>query len=199
MQNKINIIYKNIDELIPYVNNPRRNEGAIDAVASSIKNFGFKQPIVIDDKNEIIAGHTRLLASKKLGLEEVPVIIADDLNEGQIRAYRLADNKVGEFAEWDYNMLGLELENIEIDDIDMTEFGFEEVTIDDYSEDFELDNIDEPLAKTMTFTFSNYQYKIIESALDSIVLNDDDITDNTNKNGNKLYKLVNEWAEAQKI
>ncbi len=199
MQNKINIIYKNVDELIPYVNNPRRNEGAIDAVASSIKNFGFKQPIVIDDKNEIIAGHTRLLASKKLGLEEVPVIIADDLNDGQIRAYRLADNKVGELAEWDYNQLGLELENIEIDDIDMTEFGFEEVTIDDYGEDFELDNIDEPLAKTMTFTFSNYQYKIIESALESIVLNDDDITDNTNKNGNKLYKLVNEWVELQKI
>lgn len=114
MQNKINIIYKNIDELIPYINNPRRNEGAIDAVASSIKNFGFKQPIVIDDKNEIIAGHTRLLASKKLGLEEVPVIIADDLNEGQIKAYRLADNKVGELAEWDYEALEIELDEREI-------------------------------------------------------------------------------------
>lgn len=199
MDNKVNIVYKNIDELIPYINNPRNNENAIDAVASSIKNFGFKQPIVIDSKNEVVAGHTRLLASKKLGLEEVPVIIASDLSDAKIRAFRLADNKVGELAEWDYNMLGLELENIEIDDIDMTDFGFEEVTIDDYGEDFELDNIDEPLAKTMTFTFSNYQYKIIESALESIVLNDDDITDNTNKNGNKLYKLVNEWAEVQKI
>ncbi|MDU0893658.1 MAG: ParB N-terminal domain-containing protein [Anaerococcus sp.] len=138
---KLEVIYKNTDELIPYVNNPRFNEGAVDAVASSIKNFGFKQPIVIDDKNEIIAGHTRLLASKKLGLEEVPVIIADDLNEGQIRAYRLADNKVGEFAEWDYDLLELELEDIETDDldIDMEEFGFEvsinnEVDWDDYEE-----------------------------------------------------------------
>lgn len=140
MQNKINIIYKNIDELIPYVNNPRRNEGAIDAVASSIKNFGFKQPIVIDDKNEIIAGHTRLLASKKLGLEEVPVIIADDLNEGQIRAYRLADNKVGELAEWDYEALEIELSEIEIKDIDidMRELGFET-----QSEQINTDNIED--------------------------------------------------------
>lgn len=199
MQNKINIIYKKIDELIPYINNPRRNEGAVDAVASSIKNFGFKQPIVIDDKNEIIAGHTRLLASKKLGLEEVPVIIANDLNESQIRAYRLADNKVGELAEWDYNILGLELENIEIDDIDMTEFGFEEVTIDDYGEEFELDNIDEPKTKQITFYFSNRQFDIIESALDNIEVNEDEASEEASNKGNKLFKLVNEWVELQKI
>lgn len=87
MDNKVNIVYKNIDELIPYINNPRNNENAIDAVASSIKNFGFKQPIVIDSKNEVVAGHTRLLASKKLGLEEVPVIIASDLSDAKIRAF----------------------------------------------------------------------------------------------------------------
>ena len=129
---KIEVIYKNTDELIPYVNNPRYNDNAIDAVASSIKNFGFKQPIVIDNKNEIVAGHTRLLASKKLGLEEVPVIIADDLNEAQARAYRLADNKVAEIASWDYELLELELETVETDDLDldMEELGFEDNSLD---------------------------------------------------------------------
>lgn len=129
---KIEVIYKNTDELIPYVNNPRFNDNAVDAVASSIKNFGFKQPIVIDNKNEIVAGHTRLLASKKLGLEEVPVIIADDLNESQARAYRLADNKVAEIASWDYELLELELETVETDDLnlDMEELGFEDNSID---------------------------------------------------------------------
>ncbi|WP_262122173.1 ParB N-terminal domain-containing protein [Anaerococcus sp. Marseille-Q5996] len=87
MDNKLNIVYKSIDELIPYINNPRNNENAIDAVASSIKNFGFKQPIVIDSKNEVVAGHTRLLASKKLGLEEVPLIIASELIDAKIRAF----------------------------------------------------------------------------------------------------------------
>ena len=81
-------------ELIPYINNPRKNDHAVDAVASSIKSFGFKVPIVIDGDNEIINGHTRLKAAKKLGLAEVPVIVADDLTEELIRAFRLADNKV---------------------------------------------------------------------------------------------------------
>ena len=196
IKNRIDIIYKNVDELIPYVNNPRHNENAVDAVASSIKNFGFKQPIVIDNKNEIVAGHTRLLASKKLGLEEVPVIIADDLSEGQIRAYRLADNKVSELSEWDYNMLGLELEEI---DIDMTDFGFDEITIDDFNEEFELNNNEEPNTKQITFYFSNKQFDLIESALDMISLSDGDITEEGSVKGNKLYKLVSEWVEVQKI
>ena len=92
----MDIIYKKIDDLIPYINNPRNNKNAIDKVASSIKNFGFKVPIVIDKNNEIINGHTRLEASKKLNLKEVPCIIAEDLTEAQIKAYRIADNKVAE-------------------------------------------------------------------------------------------------------
>ena len=84
----------NVDKLIPYINNPRKNNDAVDQVASSIKNFGFKVPIVIDKDNEIITGHTRLKAAKKLGIEEVPCIIADDLTPAQIKAFRIADNKV---------------------------------------------------------------------------------------------------------
>lgn len=133
IKSKIDIVYKSVDELIPYVNNPRHNENAVDAVASSIKHFGFKQPIVIDSKNEIVAGHTRLLASKKLGLKEVPVIIADDLTEAQVKAFRLADNKVGELASWDYELLDLELEEIEIEDLDfdMEDFGFDDNEINE--------------------------------------------------------------------
>lgn len=107
------IVYKQVAELIPYVNNARKNDQAVDAVASSIKNYGFKQPIVIDSQGEVIAGHTRLKASQKLGLDEVPCIVADDLTPAQVKAYRIADNKVAELSEWDYELLKLELEDIE--------------------------------------------------------------------------------------
>lgn len=115
------IIYKPLDELKPYKRNPRKNDGAVDAVAASIKEFGFKVPIVIDTNGEIVAGHTRLKAAKKLGLAEVPCIIADDLTPEQIKAFRLADNKTAELAEWDFDLLHFELDDI---DLDMSDFGF---------------------------------------------------------------------------
>lgn len=111
-----------IDQLTPYDHNPRQNDGAVDAVAASIKNFGFKVPVVIDRERVIVAGHTRYKAAKKLGLESVPCIVADDLTEEQIRAFRLADNKVGELAGWDFDLLNMELAGIE--ELDMTQFGF---------------------------------------------------------------------------
>lgn len=111
-----------IDQLTPYDHNPRQNDGAVDAVAASIKNFGFKVPLVIDRERVIVAGHTRYKAAKKLGLESVPCIVADDLTEEQIRAFRLADNKVGELAGWDFDLLNMELAGIE--ELDMTQFGF---------------------------------------------------------------------------
>jgi hypothetical protein len=122
----VNIIYKKISELIPYVNNPRKNDKAVDAVASSIKNFGFKNPIIIDGNNEIVAGHTRLKAAKKLGITSVPCIIADDLTPSQIKAFRIADNRVSESSEWDMELLKIELDGLE----DFT--GFD---IDDFAED----------------------------------------------------------------
>lgn len=124
---EIKIVYKNVNELIPYINNPRDNTSAVDAVASSIKNFGFKVPIVVDGASEIVTGHTRLLAAKKIGMEKVPVIVADDLNEAEVKAFRLADNKVSELSEWDWSLLDSELEELsEMNfDFDMEEFGFE--------------------------------------------------------------------------
>ena len=110
-----------VKDLTPYPNNPRKNEAAIEPVANSIREFGFKQPIVIDKDNTIIAGHTRLKAAKQLGMTEVPVIVADDLTPEQVKAYRLADNKTGELAAWDFDKLDVELGDI---DIDMEQFGF---------------------------------------------------------------------------
>lgn len=123
----LKIIYKEVDELIPYVNNPRNNTNAVDAVASSIKNFGFKVPIVVDRENEIVTGHTRLLAAKKLGMSEVPVVVADDLSDAEVRAFRLADNKVSELSGWDWSLLESELDELEDLDLefDMEEFGFD--------------------------------------------------------------------------
>ena len=119
----IKIIYKNVGELVPYEKNPRKNTKAVKYVANSISEFGFKVPIVIDENNVVICGHTRVLASEKLGLNEVPCIIAKDLTEEQIKAFRLADNKVSEKAEWDFDLLNEEMD--ELFDFDMTEFGFE--------------------------------------------------------------------------
>lgn len=129
------IIEKKINEIIPYINNPRNNENAIDKVASSIKEFGFKVPIVIDKDNIVVTGHTRLLASKKLGLEAVPCIIADDLTEAQIKAFRIADNKVSEYAEWDEELLKLELEQLGEMDFDLELTGFNLDDLDFVNED----------------------------------------------------------------
>lgn len=120
---EMKIEYKKIEDIIPYENNPRKNEEAVDYVANSIKEFGFKVPIIIDSENVIVTGHTRLKAAEKLGLKQVPVIKADDLTEDQIKAFRIADNKVGEFSSWDLDKLNLELEDI---NLDMSEFGFTE-------------------------------------------------------------------------
>ena len=119
--NAMELILRKIDELIPYENNPRNNEEAVKYVAESIKQFGFKVPMVIDSNNVIVCGHTRYKAAKELGMEEVPCIIADDLTEEQIKAFRLADNKVSEFSKWDLEMLNSELEEL---DLDMGDFGF---------------------------------------------------------------------------
>ena len=118
----MNIIEKNFKDIKPYEKNPRKNDNAVEYVANSIKEFGFQQPIVIDKNGVIVAGHTRYKASKKLGLEKVPCIIADDLTDEQIKAYRLADNKVSEKSEWDFDLLQDELS--EILNIDMEMFDF---------------------------------------------------------------------------
>lgn len=120
----IQIVYKNVADLVPYEKNPRKiPDEAIDAVAESIQTFGFKNPILIDKNNVIVAGHTRRLASLKLGLESVPCVVCDDLTPQEIKALRLADNKTNELAGWDFGELDLEL--ADLDDMDMSRFGFD--------------------------------------------------------------------------
>ena len=121
----MNIIKMKVEDLIPYINNPRNNENAVDKVASSISEFGFKNPIFVDKNNVVVNGHTRLLASKKLGLKEVPCIIADDLSEAQVKAFRIADNKTSEYAIWDEELLKIELEQLEDMNFSMSDFDLE--------------------------------------------------------------------------
>ena len=113
-----------VDELFGYIKNPRRNDAAVNYVANSIKEFGFKQPIVIDANNEIVAGHTRLKAAIKLHMKTVPCVRADDLTDEQIRAYRIADNRTAEFATWDTDKLAVEKRELESMNFDMAMFGF---------------------------------------------------------------------------
>lgn len=152
----MNIQTIDIKDLKPYEKNPRKNDDAVKYVAESIKQFGFKVPIVIDKDNVIVAGHTRYKACKKLGIEQVPCVIADDLTDEQIKAYRLADNKVSEYAEWDFSLLDEELSDII--DLDMSDFGF----LDD--EDIELDIEHETKENAESIETQHYlvcgQYKI---------------------------------------
>ena len=125
---KLQVIYKRPDDIIPYDRNPRNNDNAVDAVANSIREFGFKVPVVIDKDGVIVCGHTRVKAAKKLiakgevDWEEIPCIMADDLNDEQIKAFRLADNKTSELSEWDETLLALEMDDIF--NIDLEQFGF---------------------------------------------------------------------------
>lgn len=130
-----------IDKIKPYENNPRDNEAGVDAVANSIKEFGWQQPIVVDKDNVIIVGHTRYKAAKKLGMKEVPVVIASNLSDEQVRAYRLADNKTGELTDWNDDLLNEELNDLL--DIDMSDFGFDIDLADDSNDEAKEDDFDE--------------------------------------------------------
>lgn len=126
---ELKIVYRKPEELLEYDNNPRNNEEAVGKVAESIRQFGFKVPILIDQNNIIIAGHTRKLAAEELGLTQIPCICVEDLSEQQVKAFRLADNKVAEFSSWDPDKLTDELADIM--DIDMTVFDFPDMALDE--------------------------------------------------------------------
>lgn len=140
-----------IDLITEYENNPRNNDKAVDKVAESIREFGFKVPVIIDKDNVIVTGHTRVKAARKLGLETVPCIVADDLTPEQIKAFRLADNKVAELATWNEDKLYAELLELQTLDFNIESFGFEikepEIESEEFEEDEEIN------------TESNFNYK----------------------------------------
>lgn len=158
--NNLEIIYKNVNELIPYENNPRNNDEAIPYVVNSIKEFGFKVPIVIDKNNVIVAGHTRLKAAKELDIDTVPCIIASDLTDEQIKAFRLADNKVSEFSNWDFELLDSELSEL---NINMLDLGFPQIDTEEKNFDnFFKDKTETPQhdKKNITCPYCGKEFKL---------------------------------------
>lgn len=191
------IIEKAVDELIPYASNPRNNDNAVDQVAASIKEFGFKVPIVIDRDGVVVTGHTRLKAAKKLKMKTVPCIVADDLTPEQVKAFRLVDNRTSEFATWDLELLPFELSEI---DLDLEPFGFQVPSMDDFGDDFQLPEGDKSPWRTMTLSLHEDQLAIIEDSIQK-VYDADQVSEtfgNTNHNGNGVYEVVRQWAEQKK-
>lgn len=192
------IVMLPVSEVRPYEKNPRKNADAVKFVKASIEQFGFKVPIIIDSNRVIVCGHTRLMAAKSLGMSEVPCIMASDLTDDQIRAFRLADNKVGEFAEWDMDLLGEELDAIaDACDIDMGDFGFDpELDPDQLGDSFSLPDGDKNGICQWTITFAEEQKAFIENAIKGVECSE--TFGNANENGNRIYEVVKQWAAQRK-
>lgn len=163
------ITYKKLDEIMPYERNPRHNEAAIEKVANSIDEFGFRQPIVIDAAGVIVAGHTRYEAAKRLGLERVPTTEVSDLSPYQVQAYRLADNKTAELSNWDHSLLEIEMEDLK-SKFDMSDFGFDDM-LEDFDEGmlddlFEEEEEDDKEFFTLTIRFPKSDEAVVRELVD---------------------------------
>ena len=159
-QNKLQVVYKEVDDLIPYARNSKiHDETNVNLIAGSIKSFGFNNPVLLDGENGIIAGHGRVLAAKKLGLKQIPTIELQGLSETEKRAYIIADNRLTEKSEWDKDMLGLELADLKALNIDLDSIGFNESEVEELlgaeAEFPEIDDRDAPLTKTFTVNYDN--------------------------------------------
>ena len=191
---KMQIEQMQTGKIKPFEKNPRRNDDSVDAVANSIKAFGFRAPIIVDRDLVIIAGHTRWKAAKKLGLKTVPVIIAEDMTEEQAQAYRIADNSAGSASVWDFEALSEILATL---DYDMDEFGLEiggAALSDEYGEAFTLPDGDRDSARIMTFTLTPKQMDIIEEALGRATGEGYEM-DNDDEKGNKITEVCSKWLE----
>lgn len=137
-----------IQDIVPYEQNPRKNDRAVEVVAKSIKEFGFLVPVILDDKNVIVAGHTRIKAALKLGLAEIPVVYTENLNEKQIKVFRIMDNKTHEFANWDFELLKIELNELDNLKFDLNLTGFSVADIENMDKFMDKDskNIDENIS-----------------------------------------------------
>lgn len=200
----LKIFDKPTAELIPYENNPRNNDKAVDAVAKSIGAFGFKIPIVIDSAGVIICGHTRFKAALKLGLKSVPVIIADDLTADEIKAFKLVDNKTAEYASWAVDDLNAEL--AALSNFNMQDFGFDvsavkgvDVSHYEFNEYFALptETADERKEFQMTFLLHKKQAALIHDAINQVG-KPAETFGNTSEAGNKIYEIIRQWSELRK-
>ena len=191
------------DSLIEYARNPRKNDHAVDRVAAAIREFGFRVPILAKSDKTIVDGHLRLKAAKKLGLEEVPVLLCDDMTDVQVRAFRLSVNKVSEFADWDDGMLRVELDALGVDgfDLELTGFSLDEIqalSFDDEAETEmpELADGDKEPYQQKTFTLHEEQAAIVDDAITLARTNPlSDTGVNENSNGNALALICAQWLE----
>ena len=194
----MNILQLPLEEVHPYENNPRKNDNAVEAVAASIKQYGFLVPLVISADHEIITGHTRYKAAGRLGLSTVPCVIADELTEDQIKAFRLADNKVGELAQWDVDLLPLELADIAQD---MAVFGFESISEEEFGEKFTLDSGEKKPYQQISQTLHDKQAELIMACIDYVHAHEEvgETFGNENRKGNGVYEVVRQGAVQKKL
>ena len=194
----MNILQLPLEEVHPYENNPRKNDNAVDAVAASIRQYGFLVPLVISADHEIITGHTRYKAAGRLGLPTVPCVIADELTDEQIKAFRLVDNKVGELAQWDVDLLPLELADIAQD---LSVFGFENISEEEFGEEFTLDSGEKKPYQQISLTLHDKQAELIMACIDYVHTHEEvrETFGNENRKGNGVYEVVRQWAEQKKL
>ena len=193
------ITKRRLADIVPYAANAKKHDKRqINNVAESIKQYGFLVPLVISADHEIITGHTRFKAAKKLGLAPVPCVIADELTEEQIKAFRLVDNKVGELAEWDVDLLPLELADIMLP---MTDFGFEAISEDEFGEEFTLDSGEKKPYQQISLTLHDKQAELILACIDYVHTHGEvkETFGNENHKGNGVYEVVRQWAEQKKL
>jgi len=187
------LIQAKLSDIKPYERNPRRNDDSVQAVANSIKAFGFRAPIIVDADNVIIAGHTRYKAAKKLRLKTVPVIVADDMTPEQVEAYRIADNSAGSKSLWDMDLLGDQVKAIEYD---LSQYGLDYREEEpDTEEDIDLaTESGERHGGTIRFNLTEPQVDIIKQALDTVTGKGYEYG-NMNSNGNKLTEICQKFKE----
>ena len=184
----MDVISMAISDIKPYPNNPRKNDDAVTATANSIKEFGWQQPIIVDKDNIIIAGHTRYKAAKQLNMDKVPVVVAKNLSKEQVKAYRLADNKTGEIADWDSEFLEDELANII--DFDMEDFGFEQIKNDVNIDDIFFD--DEEQQKKDNAFYLKWENKKVVVSQDTLLFLNNKLNEYKNAETNKEIDFV-QW------
>lgn len=185
----LRVRYVSIADVHSYEDNPRRNDGAVQAVVNSLREFGWKQPIVVDADGTIVVGHTRYKAALALEMTHVPVVVASDLTPEQCAAYRLADNRVGELATWDENLLAVELDGLT--DLDMSAFGFDDaVTEDMFGDDFTLPDTDAPQFKTVSLQMTAEMFGEFERITGRV---EGCRYDGGNDSANRVLEVLEQW------
>lgn len=195
MENKMDVKWVPLSDITPYAGNAKKHpKDQVKNLAESLKQFGWKQPLVIDGNGVICIGHGRYAAAKLLKLDAAPCLIADDLTDEQIKKLRLADNKLNE-SDWDLDILAEELEGLDFEGFDI-DWGL--ISPDDFGEDFSLADGEKSPFVTMSFTLSNEQAELIKYAIEQTQEDIRETFGNTNKNGNGLYEVVRQWAKQRK-